>query len=274
MMETRAISVPGGSIWVSSTGAPRKPAAIMLHHGLAHSRMWAPLMDSVSDELFGIAYDCRCFGRSTTTSEGTYSDTDDLTSVFDAYGVDRAILVGASRGARIAIDFTLTHPDRVRGLFLLAPSISGFDMPIAEDERALFEAIERAEDASDIEAIITHESRLWVDGPTRAPATERDDLRQRVAEMSRTNYAQQRAEDTPDFTPMEPPAAGRLNEITCPVSVLVGEADTLGMRAMAATIERECASAMLTPVTDAAHMLALERPDIVESELRSWLRKH
>lgn len=44
------------------------------------------------------------------------------------------------------------------------------------------------------------------------------------------------------------------------------------MRAMAAAIEDACPRATLARVPDAAHMLALEHPDAVERELRSWWR--
>ncbi|GAA3567641.1 hypothetical protein GCM10022222_59490 [Amycolatopsis ultiminotia] len=230
--------------------------------------MWAGLMAAVADELHTVAYDCRCFGRSETSVEGEYSDVDDLVSVLDGHGLDSVVLVGASRGGRIALDFALAHPGRVRGLFLIAPDVSGFEASASADEQALLDAIEAADEAGDLERIIALEGQLHVDGPTRAADVSREEIRRLVAEMSRVNYALQQS--TPDFT--DPgPAAGRLAGMACPVHVLVGTADTTGMREMAAAIARTCPGATLTEVPDAAHMLVLERPDVVESELRSWL---
>ncbi|MET8284986.1 alpha/beta hydrolase [Streptomyces sp. NPDC005132] len=268
-METRTITVPGGSLQADNSGAPGNPAAVLVHSGIAHAQMWSPLMRALDDEVFAVAYDCRCFGRSTTTLDGEFSDLADLGSVLDAYGLESAVLVGESRGARLAIDFALAHPERVGGLFLLAPDISGFDTPVTDDERPLFDAIEAAEDAWSVEELIAHEVRLFVDGPSREPEPVRAAVREAVAEMSRLNYAQQR--DTPDFVKTEP-AAGRLAELGCPVRVLVGDADTVGMRAMAQELERACPQASLVRVPDAAHALTLEHPEMVERELRSWLR--
>jgi pimeloyl-ACP methyl ester carboxylesterase len=252
----------------------------MVHSGIAHGEMWSPLMRALDDEVFGIAYDCRCFGRSTTTLDGEFSDIDDLARVLDAYGLKSAVLVGESRGARLAIDFALAHPERVRGLFLLAPDVSGFDGPVADDERPLLDAVEAAEEAWDaaeaddadreVEKLIAHEVRLFVDGPGREPTPARAAVREMVANMLRLNYTQQK--DTPDFVKSEP-AAGRLAELGCPVRVLVGDADTTGMRATAEEIESATAQASLVLVPDAAHALTLERPETVERELRAWLRE-
>ncbi|MGW3126804.1 alpha/beta fold hydrolase [Streptomyces sp. NPDC001076] len=266
-MQTRMIAVPGGSLQAHSSGAAAAPAAVMVHSGIAHAQMWSPLMRALREEMFAVAYDCRCFGGSTTTLDGEFSDIDDLASVLDAYGLESAVLVGESRGARLAIDFALAHPRRVRGLFLLAPDISGFDAPVTDDERPLFDAIEAAEDSWSVEELIAHEVRLFVDGPGRAPAAERAAVRTAVAEMSRLNYRQQR--DTPDFVKPEP-AATRLSEIRCPVRVLVGDADTVGFQAMARAVEEACPRATLGTVPDAAHALTLEHPETVERELRTF----
>ncbi|MFD3566441.1 alpha/beta fold hydrolase [Streptomyces sp. NPDC058667] len=279
-METRTITVPGGSLHTESSGAPAAPAAVMVHSGIAHGEMWSPLLRALDDEVFGVAYDCRCFGRSTTTLDGEFSDIDDLASVLDAYGLESAVLVGESRGARLAIDFALAHPGRVDGLFLLAPDVSGFDGPVADDERPLLDAVEAAEEAWDtadaadtartVEELITQEVRLFVDGPGREPEPARASVRETVADMLRLNYTQQK--DTPDFVKPKP-AAGRLAELGCPVRVLVGDADTAGMRAAAEEIESATAQASLVRVPDAAHALTLEHPKTVERELRAWLRE-
>ncbi|MFJ8663233.1 alpha/beta fold hydrolase [Streptomyces sp. NPDC093795] len=279
-METRRITVPGGELWTAGSGAAAAPAAVMVHSGIAHGEMWSPLLRALDDEVFGVAYDCRCFGRSTTTLDGEFSDLDDLASVLDAYGLKSAVLVGESRGARLAIDFALAHPERVSGLFLLAPDVSGFDGPVADDERPLLDAVDAAEEAWDaaepadtdraVEELIAHEVRLFVDGPGREPAAERAAVRETVADMLRLNYTQQK--DTPDFVKAEP-AAGRLAELGCPVRVLVGDADTAGMRATAEEIEKTAPGASLVRVPDAAHALTLEHPETVERELRAWLRE-
>ena len=270
----RHLPVPGGRLYTRTTGATGTaggPPVVLVHAGVAHARMWDRLAGALAaDGAFTVAYDCRCFGASTTDLDGEYSDIADLASVLDAYTAEPAILVGSSRGARIAVDFALVHPERVAGLFLVPPVLSGLDVEPTDAEQELEDAIEAADDAGDTKALIVHELRLYVDGPTRDVSPGREPLRTRVAQMSRVNYAQQK--EFPSFIPLTRPAAGRLAELAGPVRALVGEADTTGSLAAADALERECPAATVLRLPDTGHLLPLERPDELEHELRSWLR--
>jgi pimeloyl-ACP methyl ester carboxylesterase len=65
-----------------------------------------------------VRYDRRGFGRS-EPPKGPYSDVDDRHAVLDTLNISRAILVGCSNGSRLAVDYTLAHPDRVAALVLV-----------------------------------------------------------------------------------------------------------------------------------------------------------
>ena len=61
---------------------------------------------------------CRCGGR--------FRHVDDLLAVLDAVSPDApAWLVGSSMGGGVALDAALEAPERVAGLVLLAPAVSG-----------------------------------------------------------------------------------------------------------------------------------------------------
>ena len=73
-----------------------------------------------------IRYDNRDTGRSTTYPPGSPEYTvedlaDDAVGVLDAFGIDRAHVVGASMGGMIAQQVALRHPDRV---ITITPMIS------------------------------------------------------------------------------------------------------------------------------------------------------
>lgn len=141
-----------------------------------------------------IRYDHRDTGRSTTCPPGEPNYTgDDLTAdalrVLDAFGVDRAHLVGMSAGGGIAQEIALDHPQRVRTLTLQSTTPIGrvdADLPGMSDElAAVFSETGAATASADpVEAIIDGErpfhgvlpfdEERWRDVATRSVARSRN----------------------------------------------------------------------------------------------------
>ena len=103
-------------------------AAIVLLHGLTATRRYV-VMGSRSLERAGhrvIAYDARGHGESDPAPSPEayrYEDlADDLGSLLDDLGVERAVLAGASMGAHTLLRFALDHPSRVAGLVAITPA--------------------------------------------------------------------------------------------------------------------------------------------------------
>lgn len=100
---------------------------IVLLHGLTANHRYV-VMGSRKLEREGyrvVTYDARGHGASPAAPDGRYDYdalADDLESVLDAQGIDRAVLAGASMGAHTAIHFALRAPERVAGLVLVTPA--------------------------------------------------------------------------------------------------------------------------------------------------------
>lgn len=104
---------------------------VVLLHGLSATRRYV-VMGSKALERSGhrvIAYDARGHGRSSPASEHgayTYDElTQDLEAVLDSFGVERAVLAGASMGAHTLLSFALREPETVAGLVVITPSYDG-----------------------------------------------------------------------------------------------------------------------------------------------------
>ena len=94
--------------------------------------------------------------------------------------------MGNSFGGRIAIDVTLTHPDLVRALVLVAPGLGGFEGSpeldaFDEEEDALL-------DAGRIEEAVELNLRTWLDGDGRRSAPVPSEVREHVAGMQRNSF--------------------------------------------------------------------------------------
>ena len=99
---------------------------VLLHAGVADRRSWYDVAERLSAPA--IAYDRRGFGWS-PPSPGPFTHLDDLLAVLDAAVDGPAWLVGNSMGGALALDAAVAAPERVAGLVLIAPAVTGQPEP-------------------------------------------------------------------------------------------------------------------------------------------------
>jgi pimeloyl-ACP methyl ester carboxylesterase len=130
------------SLAVAEWPGPARGAAVVCIHGLtANHTCWASIADVLSPAHRLIAYDLRGRGESDKPETG-YSlahHGDDLLALLDHFGLRKAVLLGHSLGAGIALRFAALHPERVAKLILVD---GGIDVR-AEVVDSLRPAIER-----------------------------------------------------------------------------------------------------------------------------------
>lgn len=232
------------------------PPIVLIHAGIADSRMWDDQFAAFAERFTVIRYDVRGFGRNVTPAE-TYSDRGDLLAVFDAAGVERAAIVGVSKGAMIALDFALDHPDRVTALILAAPALGG--VPASAAAAEFYAAVDDLYEEGDLDGAVEMELSRWVDGPRRSSDMVDPTVREKVRVMNTENF------DTGDMgkeQPLMPPAVGRLDEVEVPTLVIVGDGDVREIFQNANTLAMGIPGASQVVVMhDVAHMLTMERPD-------------
>ncbi len=107
----------------AGTGEP-----VVLIHGLGATKAsFLPTIDALSHAHRAIAVDLPGFGDSDKPLFGAYDPpffARAITALLDALELDSAHAVGNSMGGRVALELGLRHPDRVRRLVMLAPSMS------------------------------------------------------------------------------------------------------------------------------------------------------
>ena len=88
--------------------------------------MWDAQVEYFAPQFHVVRYDVRGFGGSAPRDQVPYQSHSDLLALLDHLRIERAHLVGLSLGGRIAVDFALTYPNRVRSLVLAGPGLSGY----------------------------------------------------------------------------------------------------------------------------------------------------
>jgi pimeloyl-ACP methyl ester carboxylesterase len=258
-MPDEYLDVPGGRLRYRDEG--EGPPVVLLHAGIAQLESW----DAVAAGLLGAALrvvrpDLRGWGQSTTENLA-FSPRADVVALLDACGVDRALLVGNSMGGALAFDVAIEYPDRVVGVIGVGAGLSGYGGSDTAEEAAIFAEMERLEaaDPPDPEAIAELDVRAWVDGPGqpegRAPQSIRAAVREWDRAINQPRHVMGRRQQ------LDPPAAARLEQLTCPVFAVAGTLDFGYVVETARHLELNAPNARAVVWDDVAHMIGMEQPD-------------
>lgn len=262
----------GGSFYYELDGDPSHPAIVLVHAGVATLRMWDAVVPALATDHRILRYDTRGFGR-TETTDVHFSEVDDLLAVMDHAGVDRATLVGASRGGRIAIDTTVEHPDRVAGLVTIGSNPSGFpDVELTERENELFDELDELLAAGEHEKLNRLETELWAAGPTR-DVIELDPAFLSLAYALNAENVRH-IDDVATPVPLESPAYYRTVDIEVPALFAVGEHDLSSELAATEYLLSTVPDSAGARFPDSAHLPSVERPDEFARVLTAWLGEH
>lgn len=268
-----AVQVPGATLAFEVAGPADAPAVLFVHAGVATRVMWDPQFADLARDHRVIRYDTRGYGDS-PGEPIDYSESDDLLRVLDAAEAERAVVIGASRGGRFALDAALAAPDRVCGLVLVGSRPSGW-MPERDewttDEQLLKDAIDTAFEAGDLDAVVRLEVQLYDVGPGREVDSLDPAFVQRAIELN-VGAAHLDFEGTPVEPPH--PAVERLAEVGVPALVVVGEHDVSVAQHAARMLLDGIADAEGARFPDAAHLPSVEHPERFTELVRDWMSRH
>ena len=251
------VRVNGAEIHYDAAGAGHP--LILVHGGICDRRMWEAQMPTLAEHFRVIRYDLRGFGQ-TAMPPGPYSHAADLAGLMAALGVERAHLVGCSKGGSTALDVALAQPERVSALVLVSSGPSGYRPAQPVPESPQWPAVIAAFDAGDLERAAELEVQVWVDGPQRSPEQVDPAVRAKVREMDllamRHEVAGQGQEQPP-----ERPAAGRLAEVRAPTLVIYGDLDAPITLSSSPALAAGIAGARRVVMEGTAHLLNMEKPE-------------
>ena len=195
----------------------RGPTVVLIHAFHMDLREWDDVVPLVVATNRIVRYDVRGHGRSKITVP-LRSSVDDLVSLLDELKVSRAALVGLSMGSNVALDFALTHPERVERLVLLSPGLAGIKASGSLEWMQPIAAAVRSGDSR-------RAAELWWESPLLSGV--------RQAGPSAARYRSVVIDNAPVWTlgapppQLDPPAGRRLNEVKAPVVAVAGALDSI-----------------------------------------------
>lgn len=233
-----------------------------------------PVVTHFSDRAMVIRLDSRGRGASDFTDPATYTiaqESADALALLDHLNIDRAAILGTSRGGLIAMVLAATAKSRLSGVLLndIGPELDPAGLAHIMDYlgrpcayRSYADAAEKLPVALGAqfpnvtrEAWLTYARRLWTEGPTRLALRYDPRLRDAVESAGATG-------ETPDLWPLFDALDG------LPLALLRGENSNLLTRACAAHMQRHRPDMIFAEVKDRGHV-----PFLDESESRDVIER-
>jgi 3-oxoadipate enol-lactonase len=251
---------------IAGEGAP----VLLIHAGVADSRMWGPQFATVPEGFRMIRFDARGFGWS-QLGQAQYSTHGDALAVLDHLEIEEpAVVVGCSMGGGTAIDLALAAPGRVRGLVLIGAWSPGFTGPDAEYEPEQWSDVVAAFKSGDLDRAADLEAEIWMVGVGRARSEVDSGLFDLVRTMDRKALETEKAREEL-VVPLDPPAAERMDDLEAPTLVIVGEHDLPDIRAAAIHLADRTSNQPAVLIPRAAHLPSLEQPEAFHRAFHDFL---
>ena len=158
----------------------------------------------------------------------------------------------------------MRHADRVAGLVLVAPGLSGF-VPSAETIERLMGIFAYVE-AGDLDGVV----EAILSDPYLPPRESNAEGRARMRRIVSDNKEAFAADRTLPRM-IDPPAIGRISSIDVPTLLIVGENDDPDAHRIVALLEREIAGARRVDIPNTAHVPQLDEPERFRAAVESFL---
>jgi len=257
------VDVEGGRLFYEEAG--EGSAVVLLHDGLLHRESWNGQFLELAGSHRVLRYDRRGYGLS-TAPEAPFSHIRDLDAVLSAVGIERAVIVGCSSGGELAIDYTLAHPERVSGLLLIGPIVSGMGYTQHFSTRGGRFFPTETTTLDEVIEFFTNVDPYGI-APENVEAKARANALLRECPQN-LNWAAYRLAEPP-----ERPALPNLGEIAVPTVIVVGEFDIPDVHAHCGAIEAGIPHATRLVFSHSGHLVHFEQPEAFNQIALEFLAK-
>ncbi|MEO8610883.1 MAG: alpha/beta hydrolase [Chloroflexota bacterium] len=244
-------------------------ALVMIHAGIADLRMWDDQFLGFAQNFKTIRYDMRGYGK-TAPVEGDYSSHEDLYALLQYLHIEKAFVMGCSKGGSVAMDFTLQYPEMTSALIMVCSAPAGFEYESPAPTPPIWDELVAAWKAGNVEKVAALDMQINVVGLTRTPNQVDASVRDKVIEMNLIALKNEQL-GLGKKVELDPPAAQRLGEIKVPTLLIVGQYDLPDVIAagdfMAANITG--AQKIVMPT---GHIPSMERPHEFSQQVRNFLQ--
>ena len=256
------LAVNGTTLFYDLSGPEGAPVVVFSNSLGSTAEMWDAQARALAGRCRVLRYDTRGHGRSQTTGP-VRLDTlvRDVIGLLDALAISSAHVVGLSLGGITAQGLGIHYPTRIRSLVLMATA-SHFAPADGWHLRA------KTVREEGLGAIVDGAMTRWFTQGADTHCPERKQFtRQRFLSSDAEGYA------LCCEALAEADVRADLERITAPTLVMAAEGDPVTTVSMGLELAAAIKEARFEPVSEAAHLFAVEQPEQVNSLLLDWLEQ-
>ena len=275
--------------WVKIAGADHQTVPIVIIHGgpggnhYVFERMAGKELENFRTVIY---YEQRGSGRSAGSSDGNYTIpllVSDLEALRRELKLNQIIPLGYSFGASLALEYTLAHPAKVKGL-ILESFATLQDSSVLLSQMANFYSQATATNRPRLDSILIGNSSLASKNMAFWNAARRDEVvrflfqdpekGRKVFEM----WAESRIGNTGEVMKALMKENRRINlyddasKVTAPALILTGVYDRNGALPASMRIKQEIRGSKIEFFENSAHFPDVEEQELFVNTIRQWLK--
>lgn len=261
--QDRTLNVGDAVISYDVTG---RGTPLVFIHGWTHNKsVWDDQVPVFSKRYRVVRYDSRGFGKSTGFADESVEPLD-LLVLLEALGIDRAYIVGHSRGGGIALRFAAAYPQRVSGLVLYgsAPP-ADFPYPPGSGELwASLPGVAKQHGLDSVWKLLLTTDLAWV-------PPGRNDVSERYRKLWASYSGKDLLDPRPPSGKVPLPNTARLSALRMPTLVIIGDHELSFLAAAADTFANRIPNVTKVVISDAGHGAHFAQPATFNSALLDFL---
>jgi pimeloyl-ACP methyl ester carboxylesterase len=258
-VDTGYVLVDGGKLFYELAGSGKN--IVLLHDGMVNREIWDEQFPLLTKMYRVVRYDRRGYGKS-SDPETKFSNINDLNQLFIQLKIDKAIIFGMSSGGRLAIDFTLTYPEKVTGLVLVGAVVSGFGYTSHMYTRGGHFDPQKITDPVKVNEYFIKDDPYEIYSENTAA---KEKVMKLLPLLARQNSV--------PTQPAARVAVRFLSEIKVPALILVGEYDIPDVHAHAGVINAGIANSKREIIQRSGHLIPVEQPALFNEAIITFLNK-
>ncbi|KQL19735.1 alpha/beta fold hydrolase [Cytobacillus solani] len=234
---------------------------VLIHSGGSDIRDWTYIAPVLSKHFLVITFDGRGAGKSPSLLQPV-NYVEDLRMLLEHLKIENAVIIGHSMGGQIATEFSLTYPDKVSELILIAPGLTGFNYS-KEFQNSMKEV---SEAAPNVEKMV----QLALAVPTNRIVMN-STHRELMIDMIRQHIINTFEWQSFEIIWSDPPSIERLGSIKANTLFIIGTEDIPDNYAVAESFKL-VPNIEFTEIAGADHMVTLTHPEQVSQSIIKFLK--